>query len=137
MLRGWKHRVRWNLGDIFLPGRRRAEHRMSMTQLRREWRLLLAASLAFALGVGCDCHGEGEDYSAHVRSARCCSGLLSVSLDLIPMDDYAGSDAQYYPEGCGSARDVPPDMMVCIACGDGACGAAENFCNCPDDCPRE
>jgi hypothetical protein len=53
------------------------------------------------------------------------------------MDNYAGDDAEYFPEGCGVDGAIPDDMMVCIDCGDGACDAAENFCNCPDDCPRE
>jgi hypothetical protein len=30
---------------------------------------------------------------------------------------------------------MPPSLMVCVDCGDGACGEGENHCICPDDCP--
>ena len=85
--------------------------------------------------VGCACHGancttEGDVYSAHELHGRCCSGLVNRSLMFVPSDTYEGDDL---PEGCG-ADAVPPDMMVCLACGDGFCGEGEHFCNCSEDC---
>ena len=72
-------------------------------------------------------------YSAHDRQAHCCKALTNANQEFVPSDSYEGNDL---PDGCGVAA-IPPDIMVCIACGDGTCGTAENFCNCPEDCPRE
>ncbi|MDP2316594.1 MAG: hypothetical protein Q8P41_27115 [Pseudomonadota bacterium] len=97
---------------------------------------LVVAVLAPGLGAGCQttaCTTLGGEYSAHDRSAACCDDLTNYNLMVVPADTYEGDDL---PEGCG-VEAVPDDIMVCIECGDGVCGEAEHFCNCPDDCPRE
>jgi hypothetical protein len=38
------------------------------------------------------------------------------------------------PPGCDDVG--PPSILVCLRCGDGVCGTAENYCNCAADCPR-
>lgn len=76
------------------------------------------------------CVTEGEEFL--VKSEMACSeGLVGVSARDVPRDDYTQDD---YPRGCGPKDGVPPDVHVCVACGDGECGRAEQFCNCPADC---
>jgi hypothetical protein len=78
------------------------------------------------------CTQEGGEYFAKFLEEKCCDNLVPVSAMDVPMKDYPGDD---YPPGCG-AGDAPPDLMFCVACGDGVCGLKEQFCNCPADCPR-
>jgi hypothetical protein len=77
--------------------------------------------------VFCQAH-----FAKHLEE-ECCDNLVPVSAADIPRDDYTLDD---YPPGCGPAPGVPVDVMICVACGDGVCGLKEQFCNCPDDCPR-
>lgn len=97
-------------------------------------RAIVPFLLLLTVATGCqdECVPEGGIYSGHDRGAHCCSGLVSYNI-VVPSDDYEGTDL---PEGCG-VGEAGADMLVCIACGDGMCGTAENFCNCPEDCPRE
>lgn len=71
-------------------------------------------------GIYGACIGEGEMFEAKVLCAFCCDGLSQISLDETSSD------------GCVS--NAPPSMLLCAACGDGACGTGENECNCPEDC---
>jgi len=73
-------------------------------------------------GIYGDCRKEGEQLEAKVICSHCCEGLTRVSI--VEKDD-AGA--------CVSS--APPSLFVCIGCGDGVCGAGENACNCPSDCP--
>ncbi len=60
---------------------------------------------------------EGKDICA-----TCCPGLTRTGREA-PMGD------------AGACEDEgPPSLLVCVACGDGTCGAGENPCNCPADC---
>lgn len=97
---------------------------------------LVVSLLTATLGAGCSttpCTPLGGTYSAHDRGASCCDDLTNYNLMVEPSDSYEGDDL---PEGCGVSG-TPPDIMVCIECGDGVCGEGEHFCNCPEDCPRE
>jgi hypothetical protein len=97
-------------------------------------RLPVLVSIAVHFGCGSlNCTEEGASYSAHELHGHCCDGLVNYNLMVEPSDEYEGDDL---PEGCG-VSDVPESMMVCIACGDGVCGTAEHFCNCPQDCSAE
>jgi hypothetical protein len=77
------------------------------------------------------CVGAHEEYFAKELDVGCCDGLVAISREDGVNEDYPGSD---YPEGCGPTG-APPDLMVCLPCGDGSCGEEENFCNCAADCP--
>ena len=77
------------------------------------------------------CTGEGGKLFAKSKEERCCAGLVRVSAEDIPRSDYVQDD---YPRGCGPRPATPPDLMYCLACGDGVCGLGEHFCNCPADC---
>ncbi|MDP2309210.1 MAG: hypothetical protein Q8P18_24515 [Pseudomonadota bacterium] len=78
-----------------------------------------------------ECIQEGEEFLVKDLTASCCSGLVGVSAEDIPRDDYTQDD---YPPGSGPEAGTPPDLFVCIECGDGVCGLAEHFCNCAADC---
>jgi hypothetical protein len=85
----------------------------------RTWILLIAAGCAE--GAACKAEGEGYDVKALIEGP-CCEGLTAANTS-------EGPDA----DGACQVNDLNP-AKVCIACGDGACGEAENVCNCPDDC---
>jgi len=92
--------------------------------------------LALAIGAGCEglpgtCLTVGEAYDAR-NPGRCCGQLSSVNVMYVPSDEPIDALA----EGCGIG-DAPPAIMVCVDCGDGSCGEAEHFCNCPEDCSPE
>ena len=60
----------------------------------------------------------------------CCSGLSPVPFTHPVADE---------PSGCSfQTEDVydPNGLNVCLNCGDGICGAGENYCICPTDCER-
>lgn len=76
------------------------------------------------------CVEEGDWYFVRYIDT-CCEGLAGVSAEDIPRDDYTQDD---YPPGCGPEAGTPPDVFLCVACGDGVCGVAEHFCNCATDC---
>ncbi|MFH0739588.1 MAG: hypothetical protein V1819_00680 [bacterium] len=55
----------------------------------------------------------------------CCAGLQGVySQDVYYTDD----------QGDTCAIGATPRNVVCVACGNGVCGAGESKCNCPQDC---
>jgi hypothetical protein len=84
-------------------------------------------------GIYGACRQAGELYEGKVICAGCCDGLERSSL-LVP-GNAIPPEKDLLPDGCDYAA-APPSMLVCIKCGDGICGVAENFCNCPIDCPR-
>jgi hypothetical protein len=99
---------------------------------RRCLQVLLMVTVSCA-SCGPRCVGLGDEYFAKEDGAECCDGLRAVSREdgiWKGTTPYPGTD---YPPGCGPTG-APPDLMVCLACGDGACGDDENYCNCPDDC---
>jgi len=63
-----------------------------------------------------DCVGPGGGFDGKDSCALCCPGLTRASIDCVDSPGFAISG------------------FVCISCGDGVCGAAENACNCPSDC---
>jgi hypothetical protein len=65
------------------------------------------------------CRRPGEGGSARYFPG-CCPGLAPV----------AASEEQD-----GRCAPLAPDAVVCVRCGDGVCGAGENECRCPSDCP--
>ena len=67
---------------------------------------------------------EGKDICA-----ICCDGMVASDSQVETTEVFDG-----YAEGCGPG-DEPPSLLICIACGDGVCGAGENRCMCPEDCP--
>jgi hypothetical protein len=73
-------------------------------------------------GVEGDCVSAGGMFDGKEICALCCAGLTRVHL--------VGSG-----DGGACVLDGPPSLFVCVACGDGTCGAGENTCNCPGDCP--
>jgi len=75
------------------------------------------------------CRGPGEEGDSKIICSKCCDGLQAVSSLLVQS---TASDAGS-ADGCGLSG-APPGTFVCIACGDGECGAGENRCNCPADC---
>jgi len=68
---------------------------------------------------GLACTGQGGEFIA--PRGQCCPGLTQL--------DYTSWDG----EQCGYVDCL---CYVCTVCGDGACDAPENPCNCADDCPR-
>lgn len=74
------------------------------------------------------CIADGGDIEGKVICAVCCSGQDAREPMVETTDSYDG-----YPEGCGPGAG-PPDILVCVTCGDGVCGAGENKCVCPEDC---
>lgn len=83
-------------------------------------------------GIYGDCRKAGEQYEGKVICAQCCPGLTRGAI--LVHGDRVPPSADQLPEGCDD--EAPPSLGVCIQCGDGLCGPGENFCNCPDDCPR-
>ncbi len=73
-----------------------------------------AASSAIA------CAREGEVIT-ELNLRLCCDGLSALP-NIQP-------DANNQCSGASLSR-------ICGRCGDNQCGTGENFCNCPDDCPR-
>ena len=73
------------------------------------------------------CIGAGEIYEGKVACALCCDGLVRKNLD--EPEPATGSQERV------CTRDAPPSLLICIRCGDGVCGAGENSCRCPADCP--
>jgi hypothetical protein len=84
-------------------------------------------------GIYKTCTGPGQQYEGKVICARCCPGLARTTI--VHPGDAVPSSVDGLPDGCDEG-DEPGGLGVCIACGDGACGPGENFCNCPADCPR-
>jgi hypothetical protein len=78
------------------------------------------------------CREQGEEYEGKVICAHCCEGLTRGAL--LEPGDAVAPELDGLPAGCDDV--APPSLGVCIACGDGACLAGENFCNCPADCAR-
>ena len=63
--------------------------------------------------------------------AQCCPGLQMrfgrvLGTDVPPSLNPQGDE-------CFAEIFTP---YFCVACGDGICGAGENFCRCPEDCSR-
>jgi hypothetical protein len=79
------------------------------------------------------CRKAGEQYEGKVNCARCCPGLTRVNI--LELGDKLPPATDQLPEGCDLGA-ASISIGVCIACGDGVCGVAESFCNCPEDCPR-
>ncbi|WP_437958255.1 hypothetical protein WME76_00445 [Sorangium sp. So ce119] len=64
------------------------------------------------------CSGEGAMASGKSFTV-CCPGLARIpAMDRVD----------------GQCVVTAPDAHLCAKCGDGACGAGENDCNCPSDC---
>lgn len=69
------------------------------------------------------CTPEGANLEGKIYCAYCCNGLARVHMyEPDPTD----------PTVCVASG--PISLFVCTACGDGVCGNAENWCNCPEDC---
>lgn len=76
-----------------------------------------------------DCIGEGQRFSAK-EGMTCCHGLIRAEVSQpVQSEDVRGAGQL---EAC--EPDAPPDIKVCVACGNGICGPGENPCNCPADC---
>jgi hypothetical protein len=71
------------------------------------------------------CHAAGDRFTDFEGKQTCCAGLTKAD-DCIP--DVVNGEVS-----C-ACPDCP--CFVCVDCGDGVCGQAENSCNCPDDCPQ-
>ncbi len=84
-------------------------------------------------GLYGDCRKAGEHYEGKVICAHCCAGLTRQSI--LEPGDHVPPSLDQLPEGCDLAP-IPESTGVCIQCGDGVCGPGENFCTCPEDCPR-
>jgi hypothetical protein len=83
------------------------------------WLLLLSLG---ACGGNAACVAEGEGYDLKLGvEGPCCDGLTAVSTTLAPTSD-------------GQCMEDLNPARICLACGDGACGADENPCSCPADC---
>ena len=97
--------------------------------------LALFVGVYSAQALGCRCVEEGGRYSHHQRGnySFCCPGLSAHQDDIMPSEGYMGDD---YPEGCGMDPESSPNLLVCLACGDGECTGEEDFCNCSEDCEQ-
>jgi DNA replication protein DnaC len=84
-------------------------------------------------GIYGACRKEGEQREGKVICGRCCDGLESVD-DLV-VGDAIPPELDSLPEGCDRSP-APESLLTCIRCGDSVCGAGENWCNCPKDCPK-
>jgi hypothetical protein len=73
-----------------------------------------------------DCYEEGEGFMDMTGELECCPGLTQA-LWAIPVEPVG------QPPGC-IAPTCP--CYICVRCGDGICGMAENWCTCDADCPR-
>lgn len=71
------------------------------------------------------CVGEGDAVLDYPGAPGCCEGLRKIGLDK-PEPNF---QICFAPTG-GSNE----DSGYCTRCGDGACLAPENKCNCPEDC---
>ena len=74
--------------------------------------------------VDCDhagCVPAGGAVPVVPNAPSCCPGLSPIGCD-------APNGQGLCPGGCVGAS-------ICAQCGDGVCGAGENLCNCPRDCP--
>lgn len=73
------------------------------------------------------CAGVGQEGDIHGaewgQPTTCCSGLKAVALSNVP-----------YNGACPEIIPAYGTQFLCINCGDGICGLAENKCNCPQDC---
>jgi hypothetical protein len=78
-------------------------------------------------GIYGDCVPDGSEIEGKVLCGFCCSGDARE-----PMVETAET-FDGYPAGCGPGE-APPSILVCVTCGDGACGEGENPCVCPEDC---
>ncbi len=70
------------------------------------------------------CHQAGEHFMDFEGTEVCCEGLTRAD-DCIP-------DINNGQVSC-ACPDCP--CFVCVLCGDNVCGAGENTCTCPGDCP--
>lgn len=68
------------------------------------------------------CAEEGE-LALESDIGECCSGLIPIDCAEINQED-----GECIYADCGD---------MCTHCGDGNCGAGENYCNCEKDCPNE
>jgi hypothetical protein len=77
------------------------------------------------------CITEGRFFDPTTPCALCCAGLIDV-WPLVP-----GNSSPPLPPGCKGESGGGPSK-ICLPCGNGACDvdAGENYCNCPQDCPR-
>jgi hypothetical protein len=65
------------------------------------------------------CVGEGGEFTSFEDQDQCCEGLVAVAACI-------AADGGCACPGC--------PCYVCVKCGDGECGIAENECNCAEDC---
>jgi hypothetical protein len=79
------------------------------------------------------CTGVGQKYEGKATCAGCCEGL--VRTDSLVVGDATPPDVDRLDPACDFGPD-PASLLTCIRCGDGICGEAENFCNCPADCSK-
>jgi hypothetical protein len=66
-----------------------------------------------------ECIDDGEVGVSFVTSDVCCAGLVKIS------------NAHFGNGGCVAPTD---GSFICSKCGNGVCGAGENYCNCNDCC---
>ncbi|MBW2732984.1 MAG: hypothetical protein JRH20_11380 [Deltaproteobacteria bacterium] len=71
---------------------------------------------------GTACVPEGGKFTDPEPAGRCCESLVPVT-DAIP-------------DGNGGCAQPDCPCYVCTQCGDATCGQGENYCNCPQDCPK-
>jgi hypothetical protein len=73
---------------------------------------------------GKSCRKEGKTFVkwGGELDTMCCKGLKAVK------------NAVFSSGKCSYPK--TPEY-VCTKCGNGTCGTGENYCNCPDDCPKE
>jgi len=65
-----------------------------------------------------------EEWEKYGKYLKCCEGLTKI-------------DYTIRPDSTGTCRAVVGwSGSICTKCGDGQCGAGENKCNCPKDCPE-
>jgi hypothetical protein len=87
------------------------------------WMIAAAGLLVTACDELATCAAEGDGYDLKAGiEGPCCEGLTAANTTDAPDD-----------AGVCQVEDLNP-AKVCIACGDGACGEAENRCNCASDC---
>lgn len=74
-----------------------------------------------------ECAGEGEEICLTCTPGsgptECCAGLTEIT----PISKFDSN--------CNQRKIIGGPTSVCTKCGNGVCGARENACNCPEDCP--
>jgi hypothetical protein len=128
------------VGKLFLLRRHGVQLVPPVTLKDRTLSAALATMVMFIVACGgaarddtiddASCVSSHLEYFAKELNAARREGLKGISREDGINLNYPGDE---YPEGCGPTG-APPDLLVCLPCGNGVCDPEENRCNCGADC---